>query len=103
MQQKGDGTMNRKLKLGLVAGVLGAALVLPAQASAHNAAHHYVGNGKCVEVGAGNEVLLPASSNTPHKNADGKLDLIPGSGDQFGARFAVTRGNTPLLAAHNCP
>lgn len=94
--------MTRSLKAGLVVAILGAALLVPAPAFAHNAAHQLLPTGECQNSGAGNVVQLPPASNTPHKDSSGALDMIPGPGDQFGARFAVTRGNTPLLAGH-CP
>ncbi len=94
--------MTSRLKAGLVVAMLGAALLVPAPALAHNAAHQILPMGECQNSGAGNTVHLPPRSSSPHKDSDGTLDLIPGPGDQFGARFAVTRGDTPLLAGH-CP
>lgn len=92
--------MSNRLKLAIITGLVAVALALPAPVSAHNAAHKFKPSGECLSVAAGNTVQLPPTANAPQNN--GELDLIPGSGDQFGARFAVTRGNTPLLAGH-CP
>lgn len=94
--------MNKRLVLITALGAaLSAASLLPIPASAHNAAYMVLANGKCLEVGAGNEVSLPASANAPSNG--GFLDLIPGPGDQFGARFAADQGDTPLLGGHRCP
>lgn len=58
---------------------------------AHNAGHVHVPSGECINVGAGNEVILPNGE---------KLDLIPGEGDQFGARYAAEQGKTPVYPRH---
>ena len=83
-----------------------AALALGAgPAGAHNAAHFYLPDGTCHEVGsnkdapivgAGNPNQSPGSNNQP-----GQLDLIPGNGDQYGARWAAE--NSPRLLPGNCP
>lgn len=74
-------------------------------ASAHNAAHIYI-DGRCLEVGSLKDAPL-VGQGAP-QNALGQLDKIydPVNGidvsDQYGARWAATRGNTPLLPG-NCP
>ena len=74
-------------------------------ASAHNAAHFFLPDGSCHEVGsnedapivgAGNPNQSPGSNNLP-----GQLDLIPGNGDQYGARYAAE--HSPQLLPGNCP
>ena len=74
---------------------LAASLILPTAASAHNAGHFYLPSGECRNVGAGNDVALPGGAQAPSNG--GFLDLIPGRGDQFGARYAADQGNTPIL------
>jgi hypothetical protein len=73
-------------------------------ALAHNAGHIFLPSGVCVDVGSSKHGPL-VNQNAPHiVNPDGtySLDLIPGPGDQYGARFAATRGNTPIRPS-NCP
>jgi hypothetical protein len=74
-------------------------------ASAHNAAHFFLPDGTCHEVGsnrdapivgAGNPNQSPGSNNLP-----GQLDLIPGNGDQYGARYAAE--HSLRLLPGNCP
>jgi len=74
-------------------------------AGAHNAAHLIRPDGTCHEVGsnkdapivgAGNPNQSPGSNNQP-----GQLDLIPGNGDQYGARYAADQ--SPPLLPGNCP
>jgi hypothetical protein len=74
-------------------------------AAAHNAAHLILPNGTCRDVGsnkdapfvgAGNPNQSPGSNNPP-----GQLDLVPGDGDQYGARYAANQ--SPRLLPGNCP
>lgn len=97
--------MNKRTTLAVAVGVL-TAVTLPAQlAQAHNAAHLILPDGRCVDVGsnrdapivgAGNPNQSPGSNNQP-----GQLDLIPGNGDQYGARYAAE--HSPRLLPGNCP
>ena len=89
----------------LVAVAATAAVTAPNLASAHNAAHFFLPDGTCHEVGSnkdapivgdGNPNQSPGSNNLP-----GQLDLIPGNGDQYGARYAADR--SPRLLPGNCP
>jgi hypothetical protein len=69
-----------------------------APASAHNAGHIVLDNGMCVNQGSGNPGPFVSASN-PHFHTAagddyGRLDLIPGTGDQYGARFAAVQGNS---------
>jgi hypothetical protein len=74
-------------------------------ASAHNAAHIYV-DGRCLEVGSFKDA--PLVGRGAPQDALGELDLIydPRNGvdvsDQYGARLAAIKGQTPLLPG-NCP
>ena len=83
-----------------------AAFAVPASASAHNAGHIFL-DGRCLEVGSDKEAPIVGAGN-PHQTDSGQLDLIydPRSGadvtDQYGARWAAIRGNTPILPG-NCP
>lgn len=73
-------------------------------ASAHNAGCVQTGNGKWVFVGSNKEAPLVSAHNPhflptadPNDPADtGQLDLQPGSGDQYGARFAADQGNSAV-------
>jgi len=92
----------RKLALLVVTLV---AAVAASSAPAHNAGHIFI-DGRCLEVGSNKEG--PFVGQGAPQNALGQLDLIydPRSGvdvsDQYGARWAATRGNTPILPG-NCP
>ena len=97
--------MNRRTTLAIVISALAAAWLPQGPAAAHNAAHFYLPDGTCHEVGsnrdapivgAGNPNQSPGSDNLP-----GQLDLVPGNGDQYGARFAAD--HSPRLLPGNCP
>jgi hypothetical protein len=91
-------------KLALLVAMLLAAAGAPT-ASAHNAGHIYL-DGRCLEVGSSKDAPL-VGQGAP-QDALGELDLIydPKNGvdlsDQYGARLAAIRGNTPILPG-NCP
>jgi hypothetical protein len=87
-------------KLALFVAVLLAAIGAPS-ASAHNAGHIVLPDGRCLEVGSNKEAPIVAGP-APGDLPSGQLDLIAGPGDQYGARFAATQGNTPILPG-NCP
>jgi hypothetical protein len=97
--------MNKR-SIGVVALSALATVAIPTGlAAAHNAAHLFLPNGTCREVGsnrdapivgAGNPNQSPGSNNLP-----GQLDRIPGNGDQYGARYAAER--SPRLLPGNCP
>ena len=73
-------------------------------ASAHNAGHIITPDGQCVNVGSLKESPDVSDSN-PNLNTTtdpGQLDLIPGPGDQYGARFAANQGNSAILPGP-CP
>lgn len=99
-----------KRKLFILALVLAIAssLLLAGIASAHNAGHFFLPDGTCLEVGSIKESPDVSGSN-PHViliikdgNVEWHLDLIDGSGDQYGARYAADRGKTPILPGE-CP
>ena len=81
--------------------ILGAAAALAFAAASpawpHNAGHVFTGNGSCQNVGSFTDApLVPAQNpnrNTTPGDDFGRLDLIPGPGDQYGARFAANQGN----------
>ena len=79
-------------------------LALGTTALAHNAGQVQLPTGECVSVGAGNAVVLPDGSEAPQivESGETHLDLIEGSGDQFGARYAANQGDTPIEPRH-CP
>jgi len=86
--------------------VLLAAAVIASAASAHNAAHFYLPDGTCHEVGSGKEAPIVGAGN-PNRNDLGQLDLLfdPKAGvdtsDQYGARWAAEHADR--LLPGNCP
>ena len=97
--------MKRHTTLAVAISTLAAVSLPHGLATAHNAAHLYLPDGTCVDVGsnrdapivgAGNPNQSPGSNNLP-----GQLDLIPGNGDQYGARWAAE--HSPRLLPGNCP
>ena len=83
-----------------------AALSIPAGfANAHNAAHHFRPDGTCVEVGSNRDAPIVGENNPNQSpgfnNQPRQLDLIPGVGDQYGARYAAE--HSPTLLPGNCP
>jgi hypothetical protein len=93
----GGTIMGKRLVLG---GML-LALVAAPSASAHNAGHIILPDGTCLGVGSNKEAPFVAEA-APGDLPTGQLDLIPGQGDQFGARFAAVQGSTPILPGE-CP
>jgi hypothetical protein len=96
-------------KLALLAATFAFAVLGVASAQAHNAGYVVTGNGDCQEVGSGKEAPFVAEQN-PNRNSTtdpGQLDLIPGPGDQYGARFAADQGNSavqrPVSGTQTCP
>ena len=90
----------------LVAVAAIAAVAVPTgMAGAHNAAHFLLPDGTCHEVGS-NKVAPLVGDGNPNQSPDsnnlpGQLDLSPGDGDQYGARFAAD--HSPRLLPGNCP
>jgi hypothetical protein len=77
---------------------LAAAAIFASTAAAHNAGHLLLPDGTCINVGSGQDAPY-ISANNPHLNTStdpGRLDLEPGPGDQYGARFAADQGQTPI-------
>ena len=70
-------------------------------ASAHNAGHIITPDGQCHNVGSLKEAPVVGDGN-PNQLPNGQLDLIPGSGDQYGTRFAADQGNSAVLPGA-CP
>ncbi len=76
-----------------------------APATAHNAGCVTTGNGTVVSVGSGKDAPFVGEHN-PHRHntvfnqldADnlGRLDLVYGAGDQYGARFASDQGRSAV-------
>ncbi len=69
-------------------------------AAAHDAGCVQAGNGKWVFVGSNKSAPFVPEQN-PHYHApsdadQGRLDLIEGPGDQYGARFAADQGNSAV-------
>jgi hypothetical protein len=94
-------------KFALLAVPFAAAAFGVGPAQAHNAGYVITGNGSCQEVGSNKEAPLVPEQN-PNRNAStGQLDLIPGPGDQYGARYAADQGNSavqrPVSGTQTCP
>ena len=91
--------------LALTAALLAAAVVA-STASAHNAAHLYLPDGTCHEVGSNKESPVVGAGN-PNRTDGGQLDLLadPKNGvdtsDQYGARWAAEHADR--LLPGNCP
>jgi hypothetical protein len=93
-----------RMSLAVALGAMTAASLTAGLAEAHNAAHFFLPNGTCHEVGSNREAPIVGAGNpnqSPGFNRPGQLDLIPGSGDQYGARYAAER--SPRLLPGNCP
>ena len=88
--------------LAVTAAVL--ALVVVAPAAGHNAGHVITPSGACIDLGSGNPgPVVPASNPNRNSSTDpGRLDLIDGPGDQYGARFAAAQGQSAVLPG-GCP
>lgn len=95
--------MNRSILVTI--GVVAAISVPAGLAGAHNAAHIILPDGTCLEVGSNKDAPIVGAGNPNQSpgsnNLDGQLDLIPGNGDQYGARFAAD--HSPVLLPGNCP
>ena len=76
-------------------------LMVVSAVSAHNSGHIILPSGQCQNVGSLKEAPFVGDGN-PHQLANGQLDLIPGPGDQYGARFAADQGNSAVLPGE-CP
>lgn len=82
------------------------ALVGATAASAHNAAHFYLPDGSCHQVGSDKEAPYVGAGN-PHQTTAGQLDLLsdPRNGvdlsDQYGARWAAEHSDR--LLPGDCP
>ncbi|HXG76489.1 MAG TPA: hypothetical protein VNJ53_07965 [Gaiellaceae bacterium] len=85
----------------LVGAAAALALLAAAPAAAHNAGCVQTGNGEWVFVGSRKDAPLVPESN-PNRNTDGQLDLQPGSGDQYGARYAADQGNSAVERPASC-
>ena len=97
--------MNKRTTFAAAVTALAAVSLPTGLAGAHNAAHFFLPNGTCHNVGSnkdapivgdGNPNQSPGSNNLP-----GQLDLIPGNGDQYGARWAAEHSVT--LLPGECP
>ena len=69
-------------------------------ALAHNAGHIVI-DGQCHNVGSLKDAPVVGAGN-PNQLPNGQLDLIPGPGDQYGARFAADQGASAVLPGE-CP
>ena len=92
--------MKKRLSIAAAVGGLAALSLMAGPAGAHNAAHFYLPDGTCHEVGSNLSAPFVGAGN-PNQNSAGQLDMIPGPGDQYGARWAAE--NSPRLLPGNCP
>lgn len=96
--------LKRRLFVIALALAIAASLLVVGIASAHNSGHIVFPDGTCLNVGSLKEAPFVSESN-PHLNTTtdpGRLDLIPGRGDQYGARFAAEQGNSRIEPGE-CP
>ena len=97
--------MRRLTLLGVV--VTAAVAVFPVPAPAHTAGCVQTGNGEWVFVGSNKSGPFVPEQNPNRNAATGQLDLVPGPGDQYGARYAADQGNSavqrPFSATQTCP
>jgi hypothetical protein len=89
-----------RLLIALIITVL-ASLMTVSVAFAHNAGHIILPDGQCMNVGSLKDAPVVGDGN-PNQLSNGQLDLIPGPGDQYGARFAADQGNSAILPGE-CP
>jgi hypothetical protein len=91
---------NYRFALALLMALL-ATLTAVSGVSAHNSGHIILPDGQCLNVGSLEEAPVVGDGN-PHQLPNGQLDLIPGSGDQYGTRFAAEQGSSAVLPGE-CP
>jgi hypothetical protein len=98
--------MKQRVSIAAAASGLAALALAAGPVEAHNAAHIILRDGTCLEVGSFKEAPIVGAGNPNHSpgsnNQPGQLDLIPGNGDQYGARYAADQGNSRLLPGP-CP
>jgi hypothetical protein len=101
---KENNSMSKRTSLAVAMSAVAVVWLAPGLASAHNAAHFFLPDGTCVNVGSDREAPFVGAGN-PHQspgfNPEGQLDLSAGPGDQYGARFAADR--SPTLLPGPCP
>ena len=96
--------MRKRTNLVMTISTLAVVWLAPGVASAHNSGHLIRPDGTCVDVGSSREAPFVGAGNpnqSPGFNPAGQLDLIPGPGDQYGARFAAD--HSPTLLPGPCP
>ena len=85
--------MNRRTTLAVAISALAAAWLPQGPAGAHNVAHFFLPDGSCHEVGSNRDAPIVGAGNPNQvpgsEQRAGQLDLIPGNGDQYGARYAA--------------
>lgn len=96
--------MRNKLACGVVATTVLAFGASPA--AGHNSGCVETGNGGWVSVGSGKSAPLVPEQN-PNRNElagpdYGRLDLQPGPGDQYGARYAADQGGSAVQRPGTC-
>jgi hypothetical protein len=89
-----------RLLIALMITLLATAMTVSA-AFAHNAGCIVLPDASYQSVGSLKEAPVVGAGN-PNQLSNGQLDLIPGSGDQYGARFAADQGNSAVLPGE-CP
>jgi hypothetical protein len=87
-------------RLTLIAAATALIALTPGPAAGHNAGCVQTGNSEWMFVGSNNNAPFVPEQN-PNRNtipgADyGRLDLQPGPGDQYGARYAADQGNSAV-------
>jgi len=101
--------MSKRTILAVAIGALAVVGLPCGLASAHNAACVVLPDGTGIDVGSNRDA--PIVGRGAPQLPNGQLDLIPGSGDQYGARYAAEHpaphgdglAGSPSLIPGNCP
>jgi hypothetical protein len=94
-----------RMSLAVALGAMTAASLTAGLAEAHNAALVLLPDGTCHAVGSNRDAPIVGAGNpnqSPGFNPEHQLDLIEGSGDQYGARYAAEQ-SPRLFAPGRCP
>ncbi len=75
-----------------VAAAIGLQMLAAGVALAHNAGHIRLPSGECMNVGGGNSARNEEQDKYPDTPFPEK--------DEFGARWAADKGNTPIMPGH---
>jgi hypothetical protein len=92
--------MRKRTTLAVAVGALAVVGLPCGLASAHNAACVVLADGTVINVGSNREA--PIVGRGAPQLPNGQLDLIPGPGDQYGARFAANQSPALIPPGGDC-